>query len=275
MSIIKRKGFKKIVWLAVILIGIGFLLNWYLAYRLENFLKDELSKRVTEATDGFYQLEYSDLKIGIWNGELQIDSVIFKPNPETFNRYMLGDSLPKTYLNFTLDKIHFKGINLVWRVSYRELNFSLFEIQKPQVTIYQSDSSDNQKQNTSQSDSTQTLHELIAPYIDVLTVEEINLTNATVTYYAGTDNDESRYQLQDVSFHAYGFRLDENSYTSGKLLYSDNFDFTTNRPQTLLSNNQLLFNTKNIYLSTIASLIHIKNIDILPQRDLWTKKNIT
>lgn len=275
MSIIKRKGFKKIVWLAVILIGIGFLLNWYLAYRLENFLKDELSKRVTEATDGFYQLEYSDLKIGIWNGELQIDSVIFKPNPETFNRYMLGDSLPKTYLNFTLDKIHFKGINLVWRVSYRELNFSLFEIQKPQVTIYQSDSSDNQKQNTSQSDSTQTLHELIAPYIDVLTVEEINLTNATVTYYAGTDNDESRYQLQDVSFHAYGFRLDENSYTSGKLLYSDNFDFTTNRPQTLLSNNQLLFNTKNIYLSTIDSLIHIEKIDILPQRDLWTKQNLS
>ena len=270
-----RKNLKKIILTAIILIAGGFVLNWYLVHRLENYLREELSKRVSEATNDFYQLDYSNLRIGLWNGELEIDSVIFKPNPTLFNEYMERDSLPETYLDFTIDKIHFKGINLVWRVSYKELNFSLFEIKKPEVHIYSSNYSDKLPPETTVSDSTKTLHDLISPYIDVLTVEEMNLTNASIKYTTGKEDNSSLYQLLDVSFHAYGFRLDEDSYTSGKLLYCDDFDFTTNQPQSLLANEQFLFNTEKIYLSTKDSLINIEKINLIPQRNLWTQRNQT
>lgn len=270
----KRKTLKRIVWTVIFLIVGGFALNWFLAHRLESYLKQELTKRVSEATNGFYRLDFSNLNIGIINGELEIDSVLFRPDSTLFSLYKQKDTLPPTYLDLTINKIHFKGINLIWRVSYKELNFKLFEIQKPVIAIYDSNYSGRFRSAT-QNQSTQDLYDLISPYIDVLTVKQMNLVNASVTYTTGKEDNVSEYRLHDVSFHAYGFRLDDQSYDSGKLLYSDNFDFTTNRPQTLLTNNQFLFNTENIYLSTEDSLIRIDKVNLLPQKMLWAQKNMS
>ena len=68
------------------------------------------------------------------------------------------------------------------------------------------------------------------------------------------------------------FRLDENSSESGKLLYCDNFDFITNRSQTLLTNNDFRLQTDRILLSTEDSIISISNITLTPQGELWEER---
>jgi len=265
---------KRILLLCIILAIIGFVLNWFLAGKLERYLRSTLSEIVSNETGGFYRLEYEKLDIGLFNGELSIKGVRFKPDSATYHQWKQQDSLPPVYADVSIGSIDFKGINLAWRWSYTNLDFKLFEINKPIISIY--DSSNSGKVDTvSKNITPQSLYGLISPFISVLTVQRMNLNNASVTYISQGQDRPSVYALKDVTFHAYGFRLDENSYSSGKLLYCDDFDFMANQPQALLTNDQMILNADAINLNTQDSIIKIEGINLIPQKMLWAQMNRT
>lgn len=269
-----KKIIKRILLLSVIFAITGFVLNWFLAHKLERYLRTKLSEIVSNETGGFYNLEYDKLDIGLFNGELSIKGVRFSPDSLVFDNWKSNDSLPPVYADFTIESIDFKGINLAWRWSYSNLGFDLFEIRKPVVYIYDSTNSDRAEKK-SKNITSQTVYELISPFINVVTVRKMNLENASVSYISQGQERPSVYSLKDISFHAYGFRLDKDSYSSGKLLYCDDFDFVTNQPQSLLSNDQMILNTESIELSTQDSVIRIEGINLIPQKMLWAQMNQT
>ncbi|MBD8349318.1 DUF748 domain-containing protein [Dysgonomonas sp. HGC4] len=271
---IKKRKILKIVGFTIIVIAIvGFAVNWYMRERLEGFLREKLSESVSDATGGFYQFSSKHLEIGLFNGELTLKGVELKVDSAVFKQWSAKDSLPKNYFDIEIERIHFKGLNLVWMFSYRQLHFDLFEIKRPIVKVFESESSSRAEIKTKNKTS-KSLHELISPYMDVLTVKKMNLENASISYLAEDQGTPVVYGLTDVSFHAYGFVLDQNSDQSGKLLFCDDFDFTTNQPQVLLSNNQFLLQTANIRLSTKDSIIHIEKVHLEPQTLLWEQQHV-
>lgn len=272
MKIKKRKLLKIVCSVIIVLLIGGFLANWYMKNRLESFLREQLSERISEATGGFYQFHSEHLDVGLFNGELTLKGVELKPDSAVFKEWALKDSLPQNYFDIEIKRIHFKGLNLIWLFSYRQLHFDLFEIEKPIVKVYDSGNLSH-VEIKSKNQASPSLYEMISPYMDVLSVQKMNLENASITYIADDQGAPAVYSLKDVSFHAYGFLLDENSSQSGKLLLCDNFDFTTNQPQVLLSNNQFLLETKNIRLSTKDSIIQIDNIHLQPQTLLWQQQH--
>lgn len=245
-----------------------FILNYFLAQRLENYLKKELINRVWDATDHFYTLSFDDLSINLINGELKIEGLGLNPDPITFNQWKSTDSLPDIYLKAQIDIIDFKGINLIWHWNYKQLHFSTFDIKTPVFEVSNAYNSSNFEKKINNT-SGKTLYELVKPYMDIITVDTLNLENASVSYNVENPLTPIIYKLNDVSFHAYGFRLDSLSSKSGKLLYADNFDFTTNRHQTLLVNNEFSILTDSITLNTRDSIIYLANIHLLPQEKLW------
>ena len=245
-------------------------LNLYLSNRLERYLKVELSRRTAEATDGFYNLSFDDLSIGFVKGELKIEGVRLMPDSTVFQQWKAIDSLPRTYVKAEIGMIDFKGVNLTWRWSYKELHFNTFEIKDPRIEVFDSYYSGRVEKKVRHAD-TKSLYEVISPYIHVLSVRTLNLSNASVSYTVENPVTPIVYGLDDVSFRAYGFLLDKNSSQSGKLLYCDNFEFVTNQPQTLLANNDFLLKTDSIKLSTQDSIIYIEKIRLIPQDSLWTE----
>lgn len=270
---IKKQKLLKIVCSVIIILAVGiFLVNWYMKSRLEGFLREQLSERISEATGGFYQFHSEHLDIGLFNGELTLKGVELKPDSAIFSEWASKDSLPQNYFDIQIKKIHFKGLNLIWLFSYRQLHFDLFEIQTPIVKVFDSGNL-SRVEIKSKNQNSQSLYEMVSPYMDALSVKKMNLEHASITYTADDEGVPAIFGLKDVSFHAYGFVLDENSSQSGKLLFCDNFDFTTNQPQVLLSNNQFLLETDNIKLSTKDSLIQIDNVHLQPQTLLWEQQH--
>lgn len=267
----RKKNFFKAFLILILLIVGTFSLNWYMTHRLESYLKRMLSEKVLEATDGLYDLSFDTLSIGLFNGELLMSGIELKPDSTTFQTLLAKDSLPKTYLKLKINSIYFQGLNLTWRWSYKKLNFNLFEIQQAEVEVYESPIAQQEIEQTKQ--ESKTLYEMINPFINVLQVKEINLKNMSISYITNDGATPSHYGLQNVSFHAYNFTVDEDSYTSGKLLYSDNFNFITNQPQEILSNSQFSLKTNNIELNTADSIIQIDGIDLVPQKSLWKQVN--
>ncbi len=265
-----KKIIKYIFPIAGLLIVLFSILNLYLSNRLERYLKVELSRRTAEATDGFYNLSFDDLSIGFVKGELKIEGIRLMPDSTVFQQWKAIDSLPRTYVKAEIGMIDFKGVNLTWRWSYKELHFNTFEIKDPRIEVFDSYYSGRVEKKVRHAD-TKSLYEVISPYINVLSVRTLNLSNASVSYTVENPVTPIVYGLDDVSFRAYGFLLDKNSSQSGKLLYCDNFEFVTNQPQTLLANNDFLLKTDSIKLSTQDSIIYIEKIRLIPQDSLWTE----
>lgn len=272
MKIKKLKLLKKVGFTILAIAIVLFTINWYMKSKLERYLREKLTEQIAQATGGFYQFHSEHLDIGLFNGELTLKGVVLRPDSTLFKQWAANDSLPQNYFDIEIERIHFKGLNLIWLFSYRQLHFDLFEIQKPIIKVIESKHSSRIELKTKNKDS-KTLYETISPYIDVLTVQKMNLENASITYVTDDQGMPAIYGLENVSFHAYGFVLDKNSDQSGKLLLCDDFDFTTNQPQVLLSNNQFLLQTDSIRLSTKDSIIQIKKVHLQPQTLLWEQQH--
>lgn len=271
MKKVKRKVSKRIsILFLIVFIGIVSL-NWFMTYRLEAFLNQILQERLSEATDGFYSLYFSKLNIGFFNGELLIEGIQLHPDSTVFKQRQQTDSLPDYFLNIDIGSIYFKGINLTWIHNYKTLNFELFEIKDADVKIYDSyyKQLTNEESDWSSSNLNLNLYEIISPYISSLGVKQMNLENASVSYWAKDVGTTAVYALKNVDFHTYGFKLDKNSHESGKLLYCDNFEFTAQEPQTILVNSSLIFKTDKIRFSTQDSIISIQKIKLYPPDSLW------
>lgn len=263
----KKRNIKKILLISLCGIAIVFFaLNWFLTYRLEGLLRKTLNEKVSTATNGFYTLTFDNLSVGLFNGELKITGLDLRPDSTIYNRWASGDTLPDTYFKLRIDTIDFKGINLTWRISYRKLHFDLFDMQTPKVELIKP-YIDNKESTYHRSE--ESLYDMVAPFFDVVSVKRLNLDNATVSYTMADSIVPAVYELRNVSFKAYGFLLDENSNESGKLLYFDNFEFTTNQPQKLIENNQFTLTTKTLSLNTRDSLIDIREVNLLPRQKLW------
>ncbi|MDU1891807.1 MAG: hypothetical protein E6767_14060 [Dysgonomonas sp.] len=252
--------------IAIALIG-GFAINWYMKYRFESRLNKKLAELVYDATDGFYDFSFDELSVGLFSGELSIRGVELIPDSITFQRLRGIDSLPNTYYKIHLGEIHFKGINLSWLRSYKNLNFTLFEIKSPDIQVINTGSSPDSTGEFAV--KSKTLYQIISPYIETLSVSRINLLNANITYIAKDTNSPVIYALRDANFRALGFRLDKESDISGKLLFCDNFEFIADSPQQLLTSNQVVLNTKNIKLSTLDSIIQIEEVNLHPKDHFW------
>ena len=256
---------------ALLLTAGFFLLNLHLTKRLERYLRKELIHRTAEATDGFYTLSFDNLSISFFKGELMLEGVKLFPEPAVFRDWEKKDSLPSVYVMAQVGVIDFKGVNLTWQWSYNQLHFDSFEIRQPDIQVFSPYYSARTEVKVKKEPKAKTLYEVISPYINELTVRRLDLENASVSYSVQNPALPIIYALTNVSFHAYGFRLDENSSESGKLLYCDNFDFITNQPQTLLTNNDFRLQTERILLSTEDSVISISDIRLTPQGELWEK----
>lgn len=267
----KKKSWKRTLLTVGILVAGVLLLNLFLSKRLEKYLKKELVERTAKATDGFYRLSFDNLSISFFKGELKLEGISFGPDPAVFKEWEKKDSLPEMYVTAEVGVIDFKGLNLTWTWNFKQLHFHSFEINRPDIRIF-SPYHTVQTDKPTQPAETKTLYEVISPYIDVLSVKTLNLRHASVSYTAANPLSPIIYALTDVSFRAYGFWLDKNSSQSGKLLYSDNFEFVTNQPQTLLTNNDFVLKTDSIRLSTEDSLILVQNTRLVPQGELWKEK---
>ena len=258
----KRKKVMKYIWLtigllAVILVGV----NFFRTHWLENYLAHKLIERTSEETDGFYNLSYKKLSISFLNGELKIEGIRLTPDSTVYAEWKKKDSLPDTYLDLSVEMIHFKGLNLTWRHDFKKLHFKAFQIKQPDIKIYQTGENNHPKKEHKHAAS-KNVYQMISKYIEELSVGELNLDNASILYTALNPKSPIVYSIQDVSFDAYGFFLDQQTYENGKLLFCDNFKFTTHQPQQLLSNNDFILNTDSICLSTADSIIYISNISL-------------
>lgn len=274
MALKKKINLKSIVLIASILLGGIFIVNWYLSNRLEAYLRDRLAQEVSDATNGFYKLSFKDLSVGLFSGELHIAGLELYPDSIRVKQLAEKDSLPKAYVKLHIDTIDFKGINLSWHFNYRRLNFRLFEVKSADILLI----SPNANQTTANKSDTTTnlvpfnLYETVSPFFDEVSVRKMSLADANIRYMVESDDNPGTYALKNIDFSLYGFKLNKESASSGKLLYSDDFEFIAAEPQIILSDRYFRLETNAVKLSTRDSIISVSKAHLIPQDSFWMKR---
>lgn len=154
--------------IAMVLIAAIFLLNLHLTKRLERYLRKELIHRTAEATDGFYRLSFDNLSISFFKGELTLEGIKLCPDSAVFRDWERKDSLPSVYVTAEVGMIDFKGLNLTWRRSYKQLHFDSFEIRNPDIQVFNPYYSTRAEVKERKEAEIKTLYEVVSPYINVL-----------------------------------------------------------------------------------------------------------
>lgn len=265
------KIIKKIVLILVSIFIVLSVANWYLKYRLENYLRTMLSEKVAEATKGVYKLDFDHLSIGLISGELLIEGINLRPDSTNHQDSFSTNKKLEQYIELKVGSIYFKGLNLTWRTNYKKLHFNLFQIKNADINVY---NKALKKTTEDKPLNNESLYEMISPYINVLHVDKISLENSAVNYrFYDSDGSYSKYSLEDINFEANNFLLDENSEKSGKLLYSENFNFHVNKPQRLISNGQFSLQTDRMIFDTKDSIIEIRDVQLIPKKRFWERVN--
>ena len=259
----KKKRHIGLIILSMIILFVGIV--FFRTQWVENYLAHKLIERTSAESDGFYNLSYKRLSISFWNGELKIEGVKLIPDSAVFNDWQAKDSLPNTYMNLSIDMIHFKGLNLTWRHNFKKLHFTSFQIKTPNVAIFQTNDLNHPKKKKHHA-STKNLYQMVSAYITELSVNQLNLDNASIQFTAINPQSPIVYSIQNVSLDAYGFLMNEQTYEDGKPLFCDSFKFTTNQPQQLITNNDFTLSTDSISLNTADSVIYISKIDLVSNR---------
>ena len=276
----KKNKIRKIGIILSVIVGIllilGFAVNWFLTYRLEDILRDNIRQSIRKATDNFYDFTFSELSVGLWDGELCIKGVAFFPDSLTMDSLNHARiQLPQNYFDVRVAEIDLKGLNLTWLFNRKKLHFKKFSLSSPDISIT---SSKQQKQYALQDSSADSvkfvlpnLYEFIEPYFDYIKVDEIDFSKASVKYQL-KDSIPVLYQLNGFDFKAHLFALDEASYLNNKLLYSDYFNFKSNIPQDIFESEQFTFRINQIEVSTQDSIILIGGAHLKTNKNYWSQK---
>lgn len=202
----KKKRFIYILISVASLILILTVLNLFLVNRLEKYLERELVERTSKTSKGFYNLSFENLSISFLKGELRLEGISLRPDSAILDRWTVQDSLPRVYMDATIGRMDFLGINLVWRRNFTRLNFKTFKIESPNIKVYHTIDTVPKEIEYSK-ESNLSLYEMISPYISILTVKDMKLSDASLQYTLIEEKGDRYYAMDSLTVWTKGFEL--------------------------------------------------------------------
>lgn len=264
-----RKRLIKLSLVICTLFAIAMAVNWFMTYKLEDTLRKRLRLEISKATDGFYDFSYDKIEVGLFSGELVIKGLALHPDSATFEQTKLQNKLPNEYFDVHIDTLNFGGINLTWLFDYRTLTFEKFVVNQPNIKI----TSPHKSHVRIKTDSlpSKSIYDEILSYFDKIQAKNIFIERGQVEYIL-EDSLNTHYKLEDFRFASYNFVIDEASKHKDRLLFSENFEFLSSKPQVIYDSEHFSLNINNVNLSTIDSTVHIGGVHLEPKAELWSNR---
>jgi hypothetical protein len=257
-----------------VLLFIGFieLLNILLTTEARRLLRDDLTRNVARMTEGLYSLEFGNLTISLLTGYASLDDITLRLNSGRLNELYRVDSLPQYYGSIQIKSVNLEGVNFMYRNwKKKELHFRHIHIIEPQLTII--DNAEGipirQRKDTVKKVRNKSPYEMIAPYLNIISVSDIKLENGNVRFCSENKTDTTDVRLKNINFEAENFRIDSLSYQRSLFLYSENFQLSIDTTKISLPGRLYTLNSNKIALNLKDSLLKIENIALTSRVPQW------
>ena len=265
--IYKKKKIRVVFVIILLIVTLLVTVGWYRSNRLENDVRATLEHKISELTNGFYQLEMDQMEIALYNRNIHVKGITLKPDSTMFARLQKHDSLPDHYAEIYIASLRFQGTHFVWDKKMRSFSLDKILVDSPDVQLVKTP---EKERHDLRKESPKTLHQVISGILDEINVSDITISNGALRYLVAKNNgDTLSYVLKNLNFHAEQFSVDSLSDKSNKLLYSENISFQIENLNHVLPGKAYTLSFEKINLDVRASTLIMDKMELIPNHSKY------
>jgi hypothetical protein len=239
-----------------VLIGINFLINNY----VDKVVGDLIREFVDEKSDGFYQVEFSELAYILNDGRFLITDFRFDIHPDRRDTISF-ENLDQSYLYTAgIPRLHIDIVDFWSIFVQRKLRVIGIEVNTPTVKIVNLNKSKSPKKISFEAGN---LYKALSGHLEELKINDFEINNGTVDFETYNAPDYDNFYVQGLTFRVKNFQVnEESSERSDKIFYTDDIYLEVNDQELLLKDSIHKASFGKFYLSTTKNEIGFEKLKL-------------
>ncbi|UTA67731.1 hypothetical protein [Emticicia sp. 21SJ11W-3] len=221
---------------------------------LKPLVTDRVSKGVLKASDGLYQLSFSDIQYNPGMGEIVIKNANLRPDTNVYKRLHAIKKAPDNLMLIEVPTIKLTGVNLLQVVFQRILDINTINVHAPTIQVLYKGLKYNLPPDSTEQ---KTPYQLISKFVKSLHIKRVTLTNVDFTYENRQNAKPKKSTVKNLDVEITNILVDSASdRPSKKVLYADDYTFNIKAAELPTKNHfnthafkNIVFSLKNRYLS--------------------------
>src|SRR3569623_750624 len=271
INLFKNKKHKIGLTIFLVLIGIVLILAFVVNQYWSPILAKKVKSVVYTSSEGLYIIDFSDAKLHILRGELDIYNITLKPDTAVYNQRLKAHLAPNNQVELHVKRLIISHIPPFILYFQHKLEIGRIVLSEPELNVsYQQ----NHLKDTVVKDR-RTLYKKISASLKSIHIGDIILGDVKLKYqdYSGTKLAIS--ELKEMNLSATDLLIDSASQTDkSRVLYCRDIVAELNNYTGQSGNGLYKYKIKSLRLSTKTSRLDVQGLDLKPVRpDVFFKNS--
>jgi len=255
----KRHKILLIVLLAIL--GIVLILAFFVNQYWSPILAKKVKSVVLTSSGGLYRVDFSDAKLHILRGELDIYNITLKPDTAVYNQRLKDHLAPNNLVELHVKRIIISHMHPFMLYFQNKLDIGRIVLSEPELNVsYQQ----NHLKDTVIKDN-RTIYQKISKSLKSIHIGDIILGDVKLKYQDYSGNKLVISELKEMNLSATDLLIDSATQTDkSRLLYCRDIVAELNNYSGKSPNGLYKYKIKSLRLSTKTSKLNIQGLDLQP-----------
>ncbi|MDB5136732.1 MAG: hypothetical protein JWP37_3335 [Mucilaginibacter sp.] len=272
IKFLKHKWQKRLLIFSLIFLGIILIFSFLVNLYWSPILAGKVKSTVLTSSDSLYTIEFSDAKLHIIRGEIDIYNITLKPDTAVYNRRKKNHLAPNNLVELHVKRIVLSHIHPFKLYFQHKLDIGKVILKEPELNVsYQL----NHTKDTTIKDR-RTTWQKMSKSLKSIHIGEILLNDVKFKYEDYSGNKMVISELKEMNLSANDLLIDSTTQTDkSRLLYCKNILTELNNYSGKTADGLYVYRMKSMRLSTQTSKLNIEGLDLQPVKaDVFFDKSM-
>src|ERR1700744_5462404 len=261
VDFLKHKWQKRLLVFFLIFLGLILILSLLINLYWSPILAKKVRNVVLTSSDGLYKVDFSDAKLHILRGEIDIYNIVLKPDTAVYNARMETHLAPNNLVELHVKRLILSHIHPFTLYFHHRLDIGQVILSQPELNVsYQL----NHSKDTITKDH-RTTWQKISKSLRSIHIGEIILGDVKLRYEDYSGHKLAISELKEMNLNATDLLIDSATQTDkSRLLYCRDIVAELNNYTGHSARGLYTYKIKSLRLSTKTSRLNIQGLDLQP-----------
>lgn len=257
----KHKWQKRLLTFFLIFVGLILILSFLVNLYWSPILAKKVRNVVLTSSDGLYKIDFSDAKLHIIRGEIDIYNIVLKPDTAVYNQRVKDHLAPNNLVELHVKRLILSHIHPFSLYFHHKLDIGQIILSQPELDVsYQL----NHSKDTVTKDH-RTIWQKMSKSLRSIHIGEISLSDVNFKYNDYSGHKLAISELKEMNLNATDLLIDSATQADkSRILYCRDIvaelnNYTGHSPNGLYS-----YKIKSLRLSTRTSKLTVVGLDLHP-----------
>lgn len=261
VDFLKHKWQKGLLVFFLIFLGLILILSLLVNLYWSPILAKKVRSVVLTSSDGLYKVDFSDAKLHILRGEIDIYNIVLKPDTAVYNQRVKAHLAPNNLVELHVKRLILSHIHPFTLYFHHRLDIGQVILSQPELNVsYQL----NHSKDTVTKDH-RTTWQKMSKSLRSIHIGEISLSDVKFKYNDYSGHKLAISELKEMNLNATDLLIDSATQTDkSRLLYCRDIVAELNNYSGRSPNGLYTYKMKSLRLSTRTSKLNVVGLDLHP-----------